>query len=165
MNSSSTSSTILMIVLLLSSSMAAADIFLTAENLNSSLKDMQRLQRQLHNEAGQDHSEIIYQLGVEADSLAKLLTDEVAAHGPQNEGLISLALERTEKIGINISWYGQNQSFYYDGSAFEQYLQASPEGQHVADSLYRQIKRNFYLIVDGSARDLIASTKIGRAHV
>ena len=149
---------LLLIVLLFSSGMSSADIFLTAENLNDSLKSMQRLQRQLQNEAEQNQHEIIYQLGVEADSLAKLLTDEVAAHGPQNEGLISLALERTEKMGIDISWYGENQSFYYDGEAFEQYLNRNPQGQHVAGSLFHQMKRDFYLMGVGSLDDLIAGS-------
>ena len=149
---------LIVMVLLFGSSICAADIFLTSENLNASLKDMQRLQRQFLNVVGEERNNILYQLGIEADTLAKLLTDEVAAHGPQNEGLISLALERTEKIAIDISWYGQHQSFYYDGSAFEQYLRASPEGQHAPDSLYRQIKRNFYLIADGSTQDLISSS-------
>jgi hypothetical protein len=146
---------ILLFVLLLTSTMSVADVILTAEDLNSSLKGMQRLLRELQNEEAQDRNIILYQLGVEADSLAKLLTDEVVAHGPQNEGLISLALDRTEKMGVDISWYGVNQSFYYDGKAFEQYLKASPQGQHVADSLFRQMKRNFYLVGGGSARDLI----------
>ena len=158
MPSNSKEKLLVLILLLFASTSVIADVFLTAENLNSSLKDMLRIQRQLQDEEGDERDNLIYRLGVAADSLAKLLTDEVAAHGPQNEGLISLALDRTEKMGIDISWYGENQSFYYDGEAFERYLNGSPQGQYVADSLFRQMKRNFYLMGGGSPQELIRSS-------
>jgi hypothetical protein len=140
-----------------------ADVFLTAENLNSSLKQMQRMQLQLQDEAVADKSNSLYQLGVTADELAKLLTDEVTAHGAENEKLIELALQRTEAMSVAISWHGRHESFFYDGDAFQRYQSEFPEGDDIADVQFRLMKREFYLASATGGESLLESSRNKKA--
>ena len=120
-----------------------ADVFLTSENLNSALKQMQRSQLQI--QKNEEHEFALYTLGKTADDLAKLLSDEVEAHANENEKLIELALDRTKGIQINIFWEGQKSRFFYDGNALNAYLEQYPDGDHRMDTLYREITRDFFL--------------------
>ena len=138
---------VVLFFLLYTHSFVHADIFLTAENLNTSLKQLQRYQLQLQETMDYAGADPLYQLGIVAEDLAKLLTDEVIAHGPENEKLIELALQRTGEIAIKIDWVSENEAFYYDGEAFRLYLQEFPDGEYAADSQFRIIKRDFYLAV------------------
>ncbi len=122
-----------------------ADIFLTSENLNSALKQMQRSQIQMQNQ--QDYETELYTLGKTADDLAILLSDEVKAHGAENKMLIELALERTKRLQVNISWYGRHSKFFYDGKALYDYLRLYPDGEFKMDSQFRTITREFFLSV------------------
>jgi hypothetical protein len=129
-----------------------ADVFLTSENLNSALKQMQRSQLQI--QKNEDYELALYTLGKTADDLAKLLTDEVEAHANENEKLIELALDRTKGIQINIFWEGQKSRFFYDGKILNEYLEQYPEGQYRMDSLYRTITRDFFLLVPDGENEL-----------
>ena len=122
-----------------------SDIFLTSENLNSALKKMQRLQLKIQDNKSVDKDQTFYLLGVEADTLAKLLTDEVSAHGAENESLINLALDRAGDINVMIKWFGRNKRFFYNADAFKQYLDISPNGENAAESNFRVIEWEFYL--------------------
>lgn len=132
-----------------------ADVFLTSENLNISLKQIQRSQVQMQNQ--QDYETALYTLGKSADDLANLLTDEVEAHGPENEKLIELALDRTKNIEVNIFWEGQKSRFFYDGNALNAYLERYPDGQYRVDTLYRAITREFFLSVPNGEKELLAT--------
>jgi len=129
-----------------------ADVFLTSENLNSALKQMQRSQLQI--QKNEEHEFALYTLGKTADDLAKLLSDEVEAHANENEKLIELALERSKGIQINIFWEGRNSRFFYDGKVLNEYLERYPEGQYRMDSLYRTITRDFFLLVPEGENEL-----------
>jgi hypothetical protein len=141
-----------------------ADVFLTAENLNSSLKQMRRLELKIDADS-MGNADDLYELGVEAEVLAKLLTDEVTAHGPQNEGLITLALERTGSMGIIIEWFGRNESFYYDGAVFHAYLAQEPNGIHNADSRFRLMQRSFFLGGNVTVSGLLEAVAAKRAFI
>ena len=140
-----------------------ADVFLTSENLNSSLKQMQRSQLQIQQQS--EHEDALYLLGKTADDLANLLTDEVKAHGAENEKLIELALDRTEQIQIDISWVGENQGFYYDGRALYEYRELYPDGKYISDVTYRIIKREFYLAAAQGEDELLESIKTKRKFI
>ena len=142
-----------------------ADIFLTAENLNTSLKQLQRYQTQLQVTTDNARADPLYQLGIVADELAKLLTDEVIAHGPENEKLIELALQRTAEIDVNIDWVSENEGFYYDGEAFRLYLQEFSEGDYAANSQFRIIRRDFYLTVAEGEDALQEAIKIKQTFI
>jgi len=132
-----------------------ADVFLTSENLNNALKQMQRSQLQI--QKNEEYELALYTLGKTADDLAKLLTDEVEAHANENEKLIELALERSKDIRINIFWEGQKSRFFYDGNALNAYLKQYPDGDHRMDTLYRVITRDFFLSVPNGEKELLAT--------
>jgi hypothetical protein len=131
----------------------AADVFLTSENLNSSLKQMQRSAQQMLN--NEDYETSLYILGKTADDLARLLTDEVEAHRNENEKLIELALDRSERLQVNIFWEGRVSKFFYDGKALYLYLDEYPEGQYKMDVLFRIITQEFFLSMPDGEQDLL----------
>ena len=144
-----------LVFILFTQQIALADVFLTSENLNTALKQIQRSQVQIQNQ--QDYETALYTLGKSADDLAKLLTDEVEAHGAENEKLIELALDRTKNIQVNISWEGRNSRFFYDGHALSEYLEKYPDGQYRMDTLYRTITRDFFLVLPEGENELLAT--------
>ena len=130
-----------------------ADVFLTSENLNTTLKQMERLQLQDNNNQTREHN--IYQLGVVADMLSKLLTDEVRAHGAENESLINLALERSIELNIEIRWYGRLKRFFYNPDTYRRYLNIFPNGKYVADSIFQILEWDFYFSVLSDPNSLV----------
>ncbi|MGY8813874.1 MAG: tetratricopeptide repeat protein [Gammaproteobacteria bacterium] len=122
-----------------------ADILLTSENLNTSLKQMQRLQLQLKENGIQSSTDEYYQLGVTASALANLLTAEVIGHGAEQESLINLALQRSADIDVKIRWFGRLKRFFYNGDAYNQYLKNFPNGEHVAESTFQILELDYYL--------------------
>lgn len=123
---------------------ARADVILSAENLNESLKTMQRLQRDLETAPTDRKPELVFELGVAADALASLLTDELVAHGLQERQLLELAQKRTRDMGVHIAWQIEKKRFFYDGEAFRQYLAMAPKGPNAAAAEFWQIETEFY---------------------
>lgn len=123
---------------------AQADVILTAEALNASLKAMQRHQLRIAQGTPEERAAATFDLGVEADALSSLLSDEVAAHGMQERQLLELALRRTREIGVNIQWMIAKDRFFYDGDAFRRYLAMAPRGPKVAESAFWLVETEFY---------------------
>lgn len=137
---------------------AAAHVFLTSENLNESLKSMQRTLRDLRQEDGQRSlAQPLFELGIEAQELAELLNSEVRMHGREQENLLQLALKRCNALGVNIFWSPEHKQYFYDGDAFRNYLEEAPEGPHAAESSYRLIEYDFYHADIDDARTLRAA--------
>jgi hypothetical protein len=134
---------------------AYADIILTGEALNTSLKSMQRHQRRVPEGTPDQRAAATFDLGVEADALAQLLTDEVAAHGMQERQLIELALRRTREIGVRIEWMRAKDRFFYDGEAFRRYLEMAPKGRRAAESAFWLVETEFYQTSGGDPKAIL----------
>lgn len=137
---------------LLAFSAPASEIILTAENLNESLKQMQRLRQQMDTEP-ERKAEYVYQTGILARDLAAVLSEEVALYDSQQGGLIQLALDRTAELGVRIDWVEAKKRFIYDGAAFSDYLKLAPEGEFAANSAYQILETEF---VEVSPEDPVA---------
>ena len=138
---------------------ARADVILSAEALNTALKTIERLQRQIPSGAPVARAEALFQLGAEADRLAVLLNDEVAAHGMQEKPLIDLALDRTREIGIAITYNREKEKFFYDGAAFREYLKQAPRGPRAAEAAFWTLENEFYRSSPGDAPSLLAAAE------
>jgi len=121
-----------------------ADIILSASGLNATLKKMERLTQQRASGTTRERAEALFALGQEADALAELLNDEVAAHGSQEKGLIDLALARTAELGVSIAYKREKEKYFYDNAAFQQYLKDAPRGPHAAEAEFKIIQREFF---------------------
>ena len=122
---------------------ASADVLLTSENLNAALKNLERLQIKRQEGTPEARAAATFDLGVEADVLSTLLSDEVAAHGMQERLLLELALRRTREIGVGIAWMIAKDRFFYDGEAFRLYLRMAPRGPRAAESAFWLLCRRF----------------------
>jgi TolA-binding protein len=124
---------------------ARADVILSAEALNTALKAMQRLKQEIDaGGASIKRAEALFQLGVQADALASLLSDEVVAHGMQEKPLIDLALSRTKELGVAIAYNDEKAKFFYDGDAFREYLERAPRGPRASDACFWIVENEFY---------------------
>ena len=142
---------------------ARADVILSAENLNDSLKTMQRLQRDIAAAAAPQKPELMFDLGVAADALASLLTDELVAHGMQERQLLELAMKRTRDIGVNIGWQVEKKRFFYDGEAFRKYLELAPGGPRAAAAEFWQVETEFYRTSGGEPAEILAGLERKKA--
>lgn len=129
---------------LLAAASARADVILTAEALNSSLKNMERLRLRSAAGAAREGAESLFELGVAADALVALMNDEVAAHGMQEKALLDLGRQRAREIGVAIAWNAAKQRFFYDGEAFASYLARAPRGARVAEASFWMVENEFY---------------------
>jgi hypothetical protein len=121
-----------------------ADIIMSAEGLNATLKKMERLRRTIDAGAERDRPEALFELGVEGDGLAALINAEVAAHGMQERELIDLALSRTKELGVGVAYNREKKKFFYDGAGFRQYLALAPAGAHAANAQFKLLAYQFY---------------------
>ena len=131
-------------VMLLVASAARADVIMTAAGLNATLKTMERLTLQARNGPEAERADAIFQLGVQADALASLMSHEVASHGMEQRELLDLALARTKELGIAIAYDRDKKKFFYDGAAFQRYLDAAPHGPHAANAEFTLLAYQFY---------------------
>jgi len=132
------------LVALVVSSTMASEVILSAENLNASLKQIQRLQAGLEDATQDERPGLLFQLGVTADDLAMLLTNEVIVYDMQQRGLIDLAMQRTEESGVAILWFPEKKRFIYDGAAFREYLEMVREGDEAAEGAFRLLEIEFF---------------------
>lgn len=130
-------------------------MILSAENLNQSLKTLQRLQRDIAASEEARKPDLLFELGVAADALASLLTDEVVAHGLQERALLELAQKRTRDMGVNIGWTIEKKRFFYDGEAFRRYLERAPHGRHAAAAEFWQLETAFYQASGGDPETIL----------
>jgi hypothetical protein len=120
-----------------------ADVIMSAAGLNTTLKTMERLTRQIASDPALRAADL-FQLGVEADGLAALMNQEVESHGMQERELLDLALVRTRELGIAIAYSRGKKKFFYDGAAFAEYLKLAPRGPHAADAEFQLLSYSFY---------------------
>jgi hypothetical protein len=123
---------------------ARADVIISAAGLNATLKKMERLRQDTGSPAKPKRDEALFQTAVEAEGLAALINAEVASHGMQERELIDLALSRTKELGIAIAYNREKKKFFYDGAAFERYLQSAPNGPHAAAAEFQLLSNQFY---------------------
>jgi hypothetical protein len=121
----------------------ASEVILTAENLNDTLKQMQRIRQDTENADSSARADGLYQIGVLARDLAALLSEEVALYDSQQGGLIKLALERSRELGLNLGWIADKKRFIYDGKVFEEYLRIAPDGTYAGESAYLILETEF----------------------
>lgn len=142
-------------------SVASADIIMSAAGLNAILKRMTKLNQQVQSAPKSERATALFDLGVEADGLASLMNREVEAHGMQERELLDLALSRTKELGVVIQYSRQKKSFFYDGSAFTQYLAEAPRGQHAAAAEFQLLSYQFYqsTSTDAAALEAAAAAK------
>jgi hypothetical protein len=137
-----------------------ADVILTAQNLNDALKNMARFRKQIASGTAEAQAEAVFGLGVEAEMLATLLSDEVIAHGDQEKALIDLALERTREMAIAIAYSREKQRFFYDAAAFRDYLTRAPKGPRAVLARFKVIESEFY---QSAGSDLAAVLNAARS--
>ena len=130
--------------MLLVAGAARADVIMTAAGLNATLKTMERLTLQARNGPEAERADATFQLGVQADALASLMSNEVASHGMEQREVLDLALARTKELGIAIAYDRDKKKFFYDGAAFQRYLDAAPHGPHAANAEFTLLAYQFY---------------------
>ncbi len=148
------------LVFLLSVWPASADVILTAAGLNDALKNMERFQQQIAAAPAGTKAEPQFLLGMQAEALAELLNDEVAAHGMDEKALIDLALQRTKEMGIAIAYDRDKRKFFYDLAAFRQALEDAPQGARAADARFKLLEGEFFKATGTDARAIEAG--VGR---
>ena len=133
-----------LLVLALSQS-AHPDVILSADDADNILREFHLLSSQIHGSHDlATRSSAAYALGLEAATLAELLSKEVAAHGDPEDLMIATTVQGAAELGVVIHWSGEHQRYYYDGAAFRRYLELAPSGSHAADCWFRIIEQSFY---------------------
>jgi hypothetical protein len=132
---------------------AQADVIMSAPALNTTLKTMERLKRQVAAQVKPDREAALFQLGIEADGLASIMNLEVESHGMQERELLDLALSRTKELGVGVAYNRDKKKFFYDGAAFADYLAEAPRGAHAAAAEFKLLSYRFY---QSSAADVAA---------
>lgn len=140
-----------------------ADVILSATAVNDTLKKMQRLRQTLASASGSARGEPLFQLGVEADALASLINDEVAAHGSQEKPLIDLAVSRTRELGVLITYDAGKKKFFYDNAAFREYLGMAPRSAHAAEAAFKLIEGDFFRSAATDTDAILAAAERKRA--
>jgi hypothetical protein len=77
----------------------------------------------------------------------------------QERELIDLALSRTKGLGIVIAYNREKKKFFYDGAAFQQYLQAAPHGPHAAEAEFTLLSYQFYQSTGTDVQALLAGSE------
>ncbi len=134
----------IVLLTLLFASEAGGDIIMTPAGLNQTLKKMAQLKKEIESGSPPEKGEALFQLGVESEALASLINEEIAAHGMQEKPLIDLALKRSQEFGISISYSREKSKFFYDGKAFELYVNQEPTGKYVTAAKFNLIEKQFY---------------------
>ena len=134
------------VVLVLALSLSAqSDVILSADDADDILRELHLLTAQIHGPYDDStQSFAAYALGLEAATLAELLSKEVAAHGDPENMMIATTVQGAAEVGVVIHWSGEHQRYYYDGVAFRRYLELAPSGSHAADCWFRIIEQSFY---------------------
>lgn len=136
-----------------------ADIILSSTGLNNTLKTMERLRQQMQAGGPAARAEALFQLATEADALAALINDEVAAHGSQEKPLIDLAVARTGELGVGIAYNRDKKKFFYDNAAFREYVKSNPRGPRVADAEFKTLEGEFFQSSQDDATAVAASSQ------
>jgi hypothetical protein len=123
---------------------ARADVIMSAPALNTTLKAMEKWQREAVSQETRVREEALFRLGAEADGLASIMNLEVESHGMQERELLDLALSRTKELGVGIAYNRDKKKFFYDGAAFGAYLEAAPRGAHAAAAEFKLLSYQFY---------------------
>jgi len=122
-----------------------SDVILSADTADAVLKELHLLAAQIHDSNNLPaRISAIFALGIEATTLAGLLSREVAAHGEQDILLVDTTVRGAAEVDVVIHWSGEHQRYYYDGAAFRRYLELAPSGSHAADCWFRIIEKSFY---------------------
>lgn len=122
-----------------------SDVILSADTADAVLKELHLLGAQIHDSNNLPaRISAIFALGIEATTLAGLLSREVAAHGEQDILLVDTTVRGAAEVDVVIHWSGEHQRYYYDGAAFRRYLELAPSGSHAADCWFRIIEKSFY---------------------
>lgn len=148
------------LALLLSISVpVVADVILSATIVNDTLKKLQRLQQTIGSATGAARSDAVFQVGVEADALASLINDEIAAHGSQDKALIDLAVSRTREQGVAIAYDSGKKKFFYDNAAFREYLRVAARGAHAAEASFKLIEGDFFQSTAADTAAILAAAE------
>jgi hypothetical protein len=140
-----------------------ADVILSAAGLNDALKKMERLTQTIAASAGTARANAWFDLGVEADALATLFNDEVAAHGSQEKALIDLGIGRTGELGVAIAYDSSKKKFFYDNAAFREYLAIRPKGDRAAPASFKLLEGDFFQSSATDIKAILAATERKRA--
>lgn len=136
-----------------------ADVILSSTGLNNALKTMERLRQEIQTGGPAARAEALFQLGSEADALAALINDEVAAHGSQEKPLIDLAVARTGELGVAIAYNRDKKKFFYDNASFREYVKAHPKGPRIADAEFKILEGEFFQSSQTDADSVKASSE------
>jgi len=114
--------------------------------VNEILKSIQKSRAALAGTPSpQDRSEALFNIGVDAYALMKLINQELQEHGAEaNLALINLAVTRCGEMGVNIKSIANGDHYMYDFAAFSEYLKVAPSGEHVPEVRFALIEKNFY---------------------
>ncbi len=140
-----------------------ADVILTSTNLNDALKNLERVQQQIAAAPAGKKADAQCQLGLEAEALAELMSDEVAAHGMDQKALLDLALQRTKEMGIGIAYSREKRKFMYDNAAFREAIEDDPKGPRAVDARFKVLEGEFFRSDGTNAAEIAASVERKRA--
>jgi Domain of unknown function (DUF6702) len=146
--------TVAAVAMVLVATAAEADVIMSAAGLNTTLKTMEKLTREIA-DANPQRADALFRFGAEADALASLMNLEVESHGMQERALLDLALSRTKELGVTIAYNREKKKFFYDGAAFVEYVKAAPRGAHAAAAEFKLLSYQFY---QSSANDVATLT-------
>jgi hypothetical protein len=126
---------------------ADAHLFLTPDSLADAMATIERLSAKIEElpDNSDVRAEAWFELGTAAQHLARLLNEEVAAHGDEQRDLMVSAVTEAAGNAVAIDWSAEHERFFYDGLAFDRYLALEPDGAHAGFSRFQRIERQFYL--------------------
>jgi hypothetical protein len=142
-------------LLLCLSGIANAHIWLTPEELDSAIRDIERSQRSIESaDTAPDKAQASFELAQAASTLATFLNDEYAVHGNEQEELLAAAVEMASEVGVTIVWSDYHERYFYDGAGYERYVELAPDGPQAAESAYQLIELHFYQVDETSIEEL-----------
>jgi hypothetical protein len=114
--------------------------------VNQILKSIQQSRAILDGKgAAAEKEEALFDIGVDAYALMKLINSEIKEHGAaENAGLISLAISRCKAMGVNIDRTAAGDFYVYDFDAFTTYRKMAPRGKYTAEAKFALIEKSFY---------------------
>ena len=134
----------LLALVLLYGHAAAAHEILGPVEVNRLLKSMQQWHNKLAATTAAEKHEALFNIGLDAYALMKLINSDVKEHGAENQGLIDLAVNRSAALGVRIARMPGTDFYLYDFDAFVSYLRLAPRGEHAAEARFALVEKKFY---------------------
>ncbi len=122
-----------------------ADYIMGPPEVNNILKSIHKSLSILESQApAQEKQQAVFDIGMQAYTLMKLINAEIQSHGPMQQKLIDLAIARCHEMGVEIRHVPSRSIYLYDFAQFEGYLTMAPHGIYAADARFALMEKAFY---------------------